>query len=121
MNKISEFLQAHTWANKGPIRLKYKSNPFTGGRLYTPFQNLRSRKMNERLNTLIDDEPIAEVDFNANHLRLSLAVFAQQGAGDSPYEDIMAVSGESRDALRALSLEPWVLHARKRHLAACIG
>jgi hypothetical protein len=101
MNKINEFLQAHTWANKGPVRLKYKLNPFTGGRLYTPFQNLRSRKVNERLRTLIDGEPIAEVDFNANHLRLSLAIFAKQDAGDSPYEDIMAESGESRDSIKS--------------------
>ena len=41
-----------------------------------------------RINILIDDEPICEVDFNANHLRLNLAVLHKQDAGDTQYEDI---------------------------------
>jgi hypothetical protein len=41
-----------------------------------------------RINTLIDDQPICEVDFNANHLRLNLAVLHSQDAGETPYEDI---------------------------------
>ena len=45
-----------------------------------------------RINTLIDDEPICEVDFNANHLRLNLAVLYKQDAGDAPYEDIGELS-----------------------------
>ena len=36
----------------------------------------------------IDDEPICEVDFNADHLRLNLAVLHSQDAGETPYEDI---------------------------------
>ena len=41
-----------------------------------------------RINTLINDEPICEVDFNADHLRLNLAVLHSQDAGETPYEDI---------------------------------
>jgi hypothetical protein len=41
-----------------------------------------------RLNTLIDGQPICEVDYNANHLRIVLALNAKEYAGDTPYEDI---------------------------------
>ena len=93
LTKINEFLKGHTWACKGPVKLIYKGDPFNEGRLYTPFQNLPDRVARVRINTLIDGEPIAEIDFNANHLRLQLAVLHKQDAGDTPYEDIGAASG----------------------------
>ena len=66
---------------------------FDEGRPYTPFQNLPDRLARVRINTLIHGEPIAEMDFNANHLRLQLAVLHKQDAGNTPYEDIGAASG----------------------------
>ena len=89
MIAINEFLKPHSWACKAPIRLVYKHSPFQGGRLITPFQNLPDRRQRIRINTHIDDKPICEVDFSANHLRLQLAVIAKEHAGDTPYEDIM--------------------------------
>jgi len=88
MTTINEFLKDHKWACKGPVQLKYNTSAFEGGRLYTPFQTLPDRTCRVRINTLIDDEPICEVDFNANHLRLNLAVLHSQDAGDRPYEEI---------------------------------
>ena len=88
MTVINEFLKGHKWACKGPVQLKYNTSAFEGGRLYTPFQTLPDRTCRVRINTLIDDEPICEVDFNANHLRLNLAVLHSQDAGETPYEDI---------------------------------
>ena len=35
LTKINEFLKAHTWACKGPVKLLYKGDPFNEGRLYT--------------------------------------------------------------------------------------
>ena len=89
MIAINEFLKPHSWACKAPIRLVYKNTPFEGGRLITPFQNLPDRRQRIRINTHIDGKPICEVDFNANHLRLQLAFFSNEHAGDTPYEDIM--------------------------------
>lgn len=89
MIAINEFIKPHSWACKAPIRLVYKHSPFQGGRLITPFQNLPDRRQRIRINTHIDDKPICEVDFSANHLRLQLAVIAKEHAGDTPYEDIM--------------------------------
>jgi len=92
MTTINEFLKDHKWACKGPVQLKYNSSAFEGGRLYTPYQALPDRTCRVRINTLIDDEPICEVDFNANHLRLNLAVLHSQDAGETPYEDIGELS-----------------------------
>jgi hypothetical protein len=89
MIAINEFLKPHSWACKAPIRLVYKHTPFEGGRLITPFQNLPDRRQRIRINTHINDKPICEVDFNANHLRLQLAINAKEHAGETPYEDIM--------------------------------
>ena len=88
MTKINEFLKGHKWACKAPVRLVYNTDAFHGGRLITPYQSLPDRSYRLRINTLIDGNPIVEVDFNANHLRLALAVLNNEYAGDTPYEDI---------------------------------
>ena len=91
--QINEFLKEQQWACKGPVQLKYKNNILQGGRLYTPFQSLPDRKIRLRINTLINNQPIGEVDFSANHLRLNLAVNAGVHAGETPYEDIADEAG----------------------------
>jgi len=102
LTKINDFLKGHRWACKGPVKLMYKGDPFNEGRLYTSFQNLPDRLARVRINTLIDGEPIAEIDFNANHLRLQLAVLHKQDAGNEPYEDIGSASGiNDRDSVKA--------------------
>lgn len=93
MLRINEFLEGQQWSCKGPVRLKYKLTVFHGGRLYTRYQQLPDKRHKIRINTLINSEPICEVDFSANHLRLALAVLHDEDAGDSPYEDIMAIAG----------------------------
>ena len=100
MTLINMFLKGHKWACKGPVRLVYKHDALRGGRLQTAFQNLPDRSCRVRINTLIDDEAICEVDFNANHLRLNLAVLHSQSAGDTPYEDIAELSGSDRTRIK---------------------
>ena len=93
MIAINEFLKPHGWACKAPIRLSYKHIPFQGGRLFTPFQSLPDRRARIRINTQIDGQPICEVDFNANYLRLNLAFNAKEYTGETPYEDICIEAG----------------------------
>jgi len=93
LNQINEFLKGQQWACKDPVQLKYKNNILQGGRLYTPFQSLPDRKIRLRINTLINNQPIGEVDFSANHLRLTLAVNGGVQAGETPYEDIADEAG----------------------------
>ena len=102
LNKINDFLKGHVWACKGPVVLKYKHTVFQSGRLYTDHQQLPDRRFRIRINTRIDGEPLCEVDFNANHLRLALAVLHEEEAGDNPYEDIMSIAGlRSRDLVKS--------------------
>ena len=70
MAEINEYAKAQTWACKEAITRIFKYDPFTSGRLHTEFQNLPARSQKIRQNTLINDEPIKEVDFNMTHLRL---------------------------------------------------
>ncbi len=91
--QINEFLKAQHWACKGPVQMKYKNNILQGGRLYTPFQGLPDCKIRLRINTLINNKPIGEVDFSANHLRLNLAYDKGVDAGATPYEDIGEAAG----------------------------
>ena len=101
MIAINEFLRSHRWACKAPVKLVYKHTPFQGGRLITPFQSLPDRRARIRINTQIDGQPICEVDYNANHLRLNLALFAKEYAGETPYEDICVEAGvASRDMVK---------------------
>ena len=100
MYAINEELKAHKWACKGPVVLKYKHNVFTGGRVYTHFQTLMANTVPLRMHTLIDGEPIAEVDFNASHLRMGLALFSGEDAGDDPYRRIADYAQTTRDKVK---------------------
>lgn len=99
---INEFIKPHQWACKAPITWPFKYTPFQSGRLITPFQNLQSREYKIRINTLINGSPIAEVDFNANHLRMFLAFNKTDVIGEQDaYEPIVYESGVSRDKVKA--------------------
>jgi hypothetical protein len=100
MYAINEAFDAHLWACKGPVVLKYKHNVFTGGRVYTPFQTLLANTVPLRMHTLIDGEPIAEVDFNASHIRMGLALFGGEDAGDDPYRRIADYAQTTRDKVK---------------------
>ena len=99
--EINEFARAQQWACRSAITQSFKHTPFQSGRLLTPFQNLQSRHYQIRTNTLINGNPITEVDFNANHLRLFLALHKRDviGAQDA-YEAIAEESGAERDKVK---------------------
>ena len=121
MAEINAFLKSHTWPLKGPLRLKYKSSPMEGGRIYTAFQSLPSRRYHVRQNILLDGEPVCEVDFNANHLRLNLAI---QGidAGEDPYLEIAELAGRNttRDHVKAFITVAMGASDRDEAMAAAV-
>ena len=89
LERINDFLKEQQWACSGPIALKYRNTRLEGGRLYTRYQELPVKTHRIRINTLINGEPIYELVFDANHLRLAMAVLHRQDIGDTPYEDVM--------------------------------
>jgi hypothetical protein len=98
---INEFAKTHQWACKAAITWPFKYNPFTSGRLITPFQNLPSREYKIRINTKINDNSIAEVDFNANHLRIFLAFNKTELIGsDDAYEAIAYEADVDRNIVK---------------------
>lgn len=114
LTKINEFLKDHAWACKGRVVLKYKHSVFQSGRLYTDHQQLPDRRFRIRINARIDGESVCEVDFNANHLRLALAVLHGEDAGDSPYEDIMGLAGQrSRDLVKSFITKAMGAYSRE--------
>jgi hypothetical protein len=100
--EINEFARTQRWACRSAITQSFKHTPFQSGRLITPFQNLHSRNYKVRINTLINGNPIAEVDFNANHLRMFLAFNQRDVTGDyDAYEPIAYESGVERQKVKA--------------------
>ena len=63
----NEFMRSHSWAQKAPTVRKLLSEPYTGGRVYTPYQNIVNRRVQIRSKTHLDGQPLIECDFSANH------------------------------------------------------
>ena len=98
------------------------STPLSVGGLVTPYQGLPDRKIRLRINALIDGQPICEVDFSANHLRLSLAVIAGEDAGDTPYEDIGELAGNiERQRIKNYIIRAMGADSRDGARGACLG
>ena len=101
MQTINEFARDQDWAMKSAIQLVFKHDPFRAGRLHTPFQNLPSRHYKIRINTQINGEPICEVDFNANHLRMLLATNQREVVGsDDAYAAIADKANVERNSVK---------------------
>jgi hypothetical protein len=101
LQRINEFAASQSWACKSSIRMIFKHDPFEVGRLFTPFQNLPQRRYSIRINTQINDEPICEVDFNANHLRMFLAMNQTPVVGESDaYQPIAEEAGMKRQVVK---------------------
>ena len=101
MQAINEFAEDQDWAMKSAIQLVFKHDALRAGRLHTPFQNLPSRKYKIRINTQINGNPICEVDFNANHLRMLLATYKRDVVGgDDAYAAIAEEAKVERNSVK---------------------
>ena len=67
LKEYNEFMRDHTWAFKAPTVRILGEAPLTGGRVYTPYQNIVNRRVKVRTQTLLDAEPLIECDFSSNH------------------------------------------------------
>lgn len=101
----NEFMYQFSWAKKAPTVRKLGVEPFTSGRLYTPFQNLPKRRKKIRDNTFLDNKPICEVDFAANHLTM-LALMANQTMkthhGANAYNKIIEDTGLDKKIVKGV-------------------
>ena len=97
VTRINRFLKNHHWQQRGPIRVMYKKNPVYSGRVYTRFQNMPKEL---RAQMLIDGKETVELDYKSNHLMMLIAMLEQPLPAD-PYLEIAAISGCSRDQIKA--------------------
>lgn len=75
LRKINSAIANASFALKGPIKRIYSNNDIMqGGRIFCRFQGLPDRRARIRINTLINGEPIGEVDLSCNHAAMILAL-----------------------------------------------
>ena len=100
--EINEYAKAQKWACKEAITRVFKYDPL---RLAASIQsfNLPARTHKIRQNTLINGEPIKEVDFNANDLRLFLAFnkLDVYGDGTDAYREIANLAKVDRTTVKS--------------------
>lgn len=102
LKKINDFLQGCSYALKGPVQIVYSNNKITeGGRLYCDLQNLPNRRAKIRLNTLLNGNPVAEVDLKCNHPAMLMALAGKQISKDF-YSDLAQVTKIGRSSVKGL-------------------
>lgn len=102
LRKVNTALHLATFALKSPVKRIYSNNSFIqGGRIYCSFQNLPDKKARIRINTLINGEPIAEVDLSCNHAAMLLATHGIQISKDF-YSDVAHATLVSREKVKFL-------------------
>ena len=111
----NSFMNNFSWAKKSPTYRSLGADPFTSGRTYTNYQNIVNRRIPVRTQTLLNGEPLAEVDFKSNHLWLLSAFYDEQLPND-PYIEIAKDAGCSRDEVKRL-INPLLGANDKRQLA----
>lgn len=103
--KINDALKDASYALKAPVKRIYsRGHVMTGGRLYTPLANLPDRKARIRINTLLNGNPVAEVDLKANHSSMLYALKGKQLPRDF-YDLIAKESGQARDKVKWLVIK----------------
>lgn len=102
LKKINLFLQGCSYALKGPVQIVYSNNRVTeGGRLYCDLQNLPNRRAKIRLNTLLNGNPVAEVDLKCNHPAMLMALAGEAISRDF-YSDLAEKTGLGRNTIKGL-------------------
>ncbi len=99
LKTYNEFMREHSWACKAPTVRKLGKEPFTNGRVYTPYQNIVNRRVKVRANTLLDGMPLVECDFKANHPAMLSYLAGHEIKGDF-YNSISTVSNVDRNMVK---------------------
>ena len=115
LEAINAFLKGFQWRLKSPIRLIYKNSPFSGGRLYTRFQNLPKA---QRSVLTINNQPTVELDYKGNHPRMVMAINKTTPTHD-PYTDIAIAVGVTRGQAKAFVTRAVGSSDREKAFSAC--
>ena len=97
---INNFLKQHSYPLKGPMTRIYTKNVGAAGRIYCDFQALSKRQIPIRQTSLIDGEPIAEIDIIASHPRMAIQKFHDQKIANTFYQDVADELDIFRDKIK---------------------
>lgn len=100
---INDFLSNHHWPCKSPVKRKYSGKVGLSGRIYCSFQSLSQRRIPVRGNSMIDGEPIIEVDVKASHMRMAVALFYGQRLSREFYSEVEVQTGVFRSKVKKFS------------------
>ena len=99
LRRVNNFLKNVSYPLKAPIYMVYVRDPFHGGRLYTPAQNLPDRNAKVRINMLLDGKEVVEIDIKSSFLRMAAAL-EKMKLPDDPYMHIANKAGLTRGQVK---------------------
>ena len=93
LTTINNYLKNHSYPFKGPMRRIYSGKVGLAGRVYCEYQQIASRRLPLRQESLIDGDDIIEVDICSSHPRIAIQEFHGECISATFYQDIADETG----------------------------
>lgn len=93
LTTINNYLKNHTYPFKGPMRRTYSRRVGLSGRIYCNYQQIASRTLPLRQESLIDGNDIVEVDICSSHPRIAIQEFHGECISATFYQNIADETG----------------------------
>ena len=93
LTTINNYLKNHSYPFKGPMRRVYSGKVGLAGRVYCEYQQIASRRLPLRQESLIDGDDIIEVDICSSHPRIAIQEFHGECISATFYQDIADETG----------------------------
>ena len=90
---INDYLKTHTYPFKGPMKRIYSRRVGLSGRIYCEYQQIASRTLPLRQESLIDGVEVIEVDICSSHPRIAIQEFHGECISATFYQDIAYETG----------------------------
>lgn len=100
LRNYNNFMREQSWAMKNPSYRGFSGALERGGRIYNYYQNITNRRYKLRTMTLLNESPIMECDFNANHLWMFSYLCGEELSMTDAYEPIIQESGCDRNKVK---------------------
>jgi hypothetical protein len=93
LTTINNYLKNHSYPFKGSMRRIYSGKVGLAGRVYCEYQQIASRRLPLRQESLIDGDDIIEVDICSSHPRIAIQEFHGECISATFYQDIADETG----------------------------
>lgn len=100
LRNYNNFMREQSWAMKNPSYRGFSRSLERGGRIFNYYQNIAERRYKLRTKTLLNESPIMECDFNANHLWMFSYLCGEELTMKDAYEPIIQESGCERNKVK---------------------